>query len=169
QNGQFSSTLQLLNLIHHPEISLQLIKFISSNVLVLLCGMIGIIGWRDTITPLLYYPAMLLILSIAMIAEFTGSEESGRRSYKLIFTSFAIAAFAIYFIQYLIWSPVGATAIYSIQGRYLIPLVVAVGLGISGHRQNPQVYARLSAIVVTAQMLTCICLPYAIYVRYYSR
>lgn len=167
-SGHYSASPQLLNLMRNPEIILKLINFLLTTSVATLSSVIGLVGWRDTMVPLLYYPAMMLVLLIAAIAELAGYERSGRCSHLLVFASSTIAAFAIYLIAYLLWSPLGATVIYNVQGRYMLPLAVALGLGLHGHRPSPTTYTRLTAIVISSQILTCVCLPYSIYVRFYS-
>ncbi|MDE3201120.1 MAG: DUF2142 domain-containing protein [Acidobacteriota bacterium] len=167
QGGQYSASLQLWNLIHHPELAFQLVQFSVATALATLAAIIGLVGWRTTMVPLLYYPAMMSILAIATAAEIAGHEETGRKIHRLIFASFAITVLAIYFIEYLTWTEVGAAVIFGVQGRYFLPVAIALGLGIHGHRPSNQTFNRLAAVVIAAQLLTCICLPYSIYMRFY--
>ena len=57
--------------------------------------------------------------------------------------------------------------IYNLQGRYLIPLLIAAGVGLPSSDDSPTVYRYLTLIVVSAQLLTLVQLPRAIFARYY--
>jgi uncharacterized membrane protein len=86
----------------------------------------------------------------------------------LILTAALFSAAGVFFIQYLIWSPVGSPVIYNLQGRYLIPVLIVGGVGLPSSDDSPKTYRYLTLIVVLAQLLTMVQLPRAIFARYYS-
>lgn len=160
--------MQLLNVIHHPGLAAKLLGYIGDHTSEYIAGMIGNLGWLDTVMPFVYYVAILLVLGIGVRTEMA----NGRRLPKSAPLYFFVAAFTsvtgIFVIEYLIGAPVGATGIYTVQGRYFIPLFIAVAVGLPRVGDAGKDYEYVTAIAVGAQLITAVVLPIALLARYYG-
>lgn len=167
--GVVNAKLQLLNLIHHPGIVVPVSGFAIGHAAEYIAATIGILGWLDTPLPSLYYLAMLLVLLLACAAEFAqGARLKKSTTAILLLSPFATLA-AVFLIEYLTWTPVGAPAIHGVQGRYFIPLAIAAGVGLPRlGRQNGVRHCWPTVVVILSQLLTVVCLPQVIMGRYYQ-
>jgi len=167
-HGVFDAKLQLINLLHHPAILIQVCESAIKQSVFVLFSTIGILGWLDTVMPFTYYLALSLVLMVCCFAELNRGLKIKKSLSALILTAALFSAAGVFFIQYLIWSPVGSPVIYNLQGRYLIPLLIVGGVGLPSSDDSPKTYRYLTLIVVLAQLLTMVQLPRAIFARYYS-
>jgi uncharacterized membrane protein/Tfp pilus assembly protein PilF len=166
-DSHVNAKLQLLNLFHHPGVIPQVIEGTSKYYPVLLKEVIGVLGWLDTHMPDPYYLVMVLMLLVAMVAElaYRGRFKSSATTILLLAAS---SAFPLVFLsQYLVWTPVGELAVEGVQGRYLIPLMIAGCVGLPRLIPSDRVYRLATAAVVLSQPLTLIYLPKVIIDRYY--
>ena len=93
--------------------------------------MVGVLGKLDLLLPDLLYPLWYVALAVALASVLVNTAAMPdwgrvpRVAYGSLWGAACIAAavFAIYFSQYLAWSPVGADGIAGVQGRYFIPLL----------------------------------------------
>ncbi len=166
--GPVDAKLQLVNLLHHPGMLGNLLSYAFQHRTEYIAQFIGCLGWLDTVMPGIYYLAMILVFAVAVLAEMS----HGRRPAKSV-TVLSIAACcagvaAVLLVEYLIWTPVGAAAIYGVQGRYFIPLVIAVAVGLPRLGNSLKDQEVLTAIVVAAQLITVAVLPHVIMARYYT-
>ena len=166
--GVFDAKLQLINLLHHPAILIQVCESVIKQSVFVLFSAIGILGWLDTVLPLSYYLAISLVLMVCCFAELNRGLKFNKSLSALVLTATFFSAAGVFFIQYLIWSPVGSPVIYNLQGRYLIPLLIAAGVGLPSSDDSPKTYRYLILIIVLAQLLTMVQVPRAIFARYYS-
>jgi uncharacterized membrane protein len=155
-------------LLHHPAILIQVCESATKQSVFVLFSTIGILGWVDTVMPFSYYLAITLVLTVCCFAEMHRGLRLNKSLSALILAAAFLSAAGVFFIQYLIWSPVGSPVIYNLQGRYLIPLLIAAGIGVPSSDDSPKMYRYLTLIVVVAQLLTMIQIPRAIFARYYS-
>jgi uncharacterized membrane protein len=160
--------MQLINLLHHPHIVVPMLGWILHHTTYYIAGVIGILGWLDTPMPALYYLAMMLVLAGAIFAELARGPAIPRGVTALIFFAALVGIAGVFFIEYLDYTPVGGTESYGTQGRHLIPLLVAAAAGLPCLVHSPKMYARATAIVVAAQLITVVVLPRVIMARYYA-
>ncbi len=165
--GVVDAKLQLLNLFHHPGMVAVLAAYVFRHAAVYFAGMVGVLGWLDTPMPPAYYLAMALVLPAACLAEFARGGKVKRSVTVLLLVSPLAALAAVFLIEYLTWTSVGAPAIYGVQGRYGIPLAIAAGVGLPPLAGSAKISERATAIVVLSQLLTLVCLPQVIMTRYY--
>jgi len=165
--GAVDAKLQLLNLFHHPGTVAVLAGYVFRHAAVYFAGMVGVMGWLDTPMPPSYYLAMVLVLLTACLAELALGGKVKRSATALLLVSPLAALAAVFLIEYLTWTWVGAPAIYGVQGRYGIPLAIAAGVGLPPLAGSAKIRERATAIVVLSQILTLVCLPRVIMARYY--
>ncbi len=166
--GNVDPKMQLIYLLHHPHIVVTLLSYIVHQVNYFVAGVIGMLGWLDTQMPGPYYLAMVLVLATAVLAELARGRANARGVTALIFFAALVGIAGVFFIQYLIYTPVGGTGFYGVQGRHLIPLLIAAAVGLPSLSNARQTYERATAIVVLAQLLTVAVLPHVIMARYYA-
>jgi uncharacterized membrane protein len=166
--GLVDPKMQLTNLFFHPGIVAGLLSYAAHHTAEYIAGVIGYLGWLDTLMPPMYYLAMILVLVLAGIGEMS----YGPRCAKTVTVLFSIAGiagiFAVFLVEYLIWTPVGAPGIYGVQGRYFVPLIVATAVGLPRLDNSARTYERVTAILVAAQLITVLVLPKVILARYYG-
>lgn len=165
---QADPKMQLIYLLHHPHIVVPLLGYIAHHTVFYIAGVIGDLGWLDTLMPPAYYLAMLLVLVAAIVAELTHSPTIPRRASMIILGSSFLGLAGVFLINYLIFAPVGGEGFDAVQGRHMIPLLVAAPVGLPRLQDSRQDYERATAVVVLAQLLTVAVLPHVIMARYYT-
>lgn len=166
-NGVVNPKLQLLNLFHEPAIVASLARYAVRHAAEYIAGMIGFLGWLDTLFPASYYLAMVLVVLTSCIAELAHGKTAKRSvTFLLLASSFATIV-AVFLVEYLIWNPVGVPAIYGVQGRYFIPPAIAAGVGLPRFSESTRTYRWATAVVVLSQLLTLVSVPQVIMGRYY--
>ena len=166
--GNVDPKMQLIYMLHHPHVVVPLLGYIVHQAAYYIAGVVGILGWLDTLMPAPYYLAMLLVLVAAIVAELARGSTNPRRGDVLIPFAALVGVAGVFFIQYLVFTPVGGTGFYGVQGRHLIPLLVVAAAGTPCLGNSPKTYERATAIVVLAQLLTVAVLPHIITARYYG-
>jgi uncharacterized membrane protein len=166
--GLVDPKMQLNNLLHHPGIVGDLLGYAAHHTVEYIAGVIGYLGWLDTLMPSLYYLAMILVLALATIAEMAHGPRLAKSVTVLLSAAGVTGVVAVFLVEYLIWTPVGAPGIYGVQGRYFIPLIIAVAVGLPRLGNSVKAYERVTAIVVAAQLITVVVLPQVILARYYG-
>jgi len=159
--------LQLAFLLHHPSIVVTLLASVVHQTGLYLASTVGVLGWLDTVMPASYYLAMLLVLATAILAEVASGRAISRVAVATILFATFVSVAGVFFTSYLMFSPVGATGLYGVQGRYFIPLIIAAAVGLPCLRNSQRFCERATAIVVLAQLLTVAVLPHVIMARYY--
>jgi hypothetical protein len=101
----------------------------------------GVLGTLDLVLPSLWYQAAGLAALAAAGADWLRGAECGRgvgwAGAAAIALGVAGSVQAIYLLQYLSWTPVGATLIEGVQGRYFLPLLPFVGVALAASRRAP--------------------------------
>ena len=167
-NWAVNPKLQLLNMLHDPAIVVSLAGFAVSHAALYIAGMIGILGWSDTLFPATYYLAMVLVVLTACIAELAHGKTAKKSLTLLLLASIFATIVAVFLIEYLTWTPVGVPEIIGVQGRYFIPLAIAAGIGLPRLLESATTYRWATAVVVLSQLLTLVAVPQVIMGRYYQ-
>lgn len=169
-SGDVNARAQMLHLIRHPGLIPVIVwDTLRRHIVGYVAGMIGNLGWIDTPMPFAYYGAMAAVLLLALIGETAAGGRTSGRAIAVILSAAFLATAAVFFVEYLIWTPVGAHIVDGIQGRYLIPLAMAAGIGLPRLIRREGGYRWAALIVVVAQLLTFLYLPRVIIARYYLR
>ena len=167
-SGPVDPKLQLLYMFHHPG-GLSAALGRSQFYITCAAGIIANLGWLDTKMPFFYYLVMALVLLIAMIGEMAYKGRFRSSAMASILLATPCAAAGITLSAFLLWDPVGSGIVLGVQGRYLIPLVIAVGVVLPPLHRSDRMYRWATAVVVCSQVITFTQLPWAIIKRYYLR
>jgi uncharacterized membrane protein len=160
--------LQLAFLLNHPHIVTALLSSVVHQTGYFIATTVGDLGYLDTPMPAPYYFGMLLVLAIAILAEFADGRDFSRSAVALILCASFFSVAGVFLSSYLLFSPVGSEGLYGVQGRYFIPLAIAAAVGLPCVSYSPKIYERATAIVVLAQLLTVAMLPHVVLARYYG-
>ncbi|MBB6262632.1 putative membrane protein [Paenochrobactrum gallinarii] len=117
---------------------------------------VGIFGWLDTPMPKWYYLAMIAAISIATIAHIFEIKTNDKPLQLSLFSSCVIYSAAVFASLYLYYTPVGAPAVYGVQGRYL--LVSAIILSVA----TPSIMRGHQSMILTVPVIWLIQLICAI-------
>ena len=167
-SGTVDPKSQFSFLFHHPEV---LRGTLSSGHFYITrsAGIIANLGWQDTKMPFYYYPVMVSVLLIAMTGEMAYKGRFRRSAMASILLAALCAAAGIFLAAYLLWDPVGSVVLWGVQGRYLIPLIIAVGVVLPPLTRSDRIYRWATVGVVCGQIVTLFQLPQTIIQRYYLR
>ena len=89
----------------------------------LLQQIVGVLSWLDLPLPRWFY-------SMAIVALVSGTALSSRSSLAtgtgpiVACTVIVTAILGIFALQFMVWTPVGATLVHGVQGRYFIPILI---------------------------------------------
>ncbi len=130
---------------------------------------IGQLGWLDISLPGHYRLMAVAALTLAGLSAWrAGQGYWSQRQALLLGLVVAAAALLMFAIQYLTWTPVGATLVEGVQGRYFLPLALILGVVFvrpwwSGSR------AALvgSCLVAVFPVVTIVVMLHVILLRYY--
>jgi hypothetical protein len=161
--------MQILALAHHPWILLPVMGNTCQYIGDYARSFIGVLGWLDTYMPGPYYAIMILMLLVALAGETLYTGRFGNRAARIVFLATLFTVASVFFIEYLVWTPVGALVVEGVQGRYLIPLAIAAGIALPCVAKWDWGYRWATALVVLCQPLTFLYLPKVIIERYYLR
>jgi uncharacterized membrane protein len=167
-SGIVDPKLQLLNLFRHPGTVREVLGD-GHLYITRAASIIANLGWQDTKLPSFYYWLMALVLLTAMIGEMAYKGKFRISALFLTVLATLCAASGIFLTAYLLWDPVGSGIVLGVQGRYLIPLVVAIGFVLPPLTRSDRIYHWATVVVVCGQVATLIQLPWAIIQRYYLR
>lgn len=167
-------TAQALRLLAHPaKIAPLVIDTFKFSGDLFLRGFIGQLGWLDVDMPHFYNVIALseLLLGTILAALTLRGISMGRGTRLTLALVILIAAAAIFALQYLTWTKVGAPIIDGVQGRYFLPLaMLSVGLLASSGRPVARAPATLWLPMVPVGLfpvLTIIIVIHALIWRYY--
>lgn len=95
---------------------------------------VGVLGWLDTPLPQRFYPAAEIVVGLGALGAVAFGGK-GWRMTRIAAAPVALAtAAAVFFALYVAWTDVDAATIEGVQGRYLYPPVLALGLLLAGPR-----------------------------------
>ena len=160
--SQIDSHQQLLFVLHHITAMPSLFyNTILADDQIITTGMIGIVGWNSALIP-----TWLAAVSFSgvMLATFYDSEKVFRDNKVILVTALLglLAFFAIFVTFYIAYTPVGASLIVGVQGRYFdatlvyilagLPLLIPLKVGIP-ERIVPIFFGCLSALVAVITVM----------------
>ncbi|MFD2676332.1 DUF2142 domain-containing protein [Camelimonas lactis] len=107
---------------HIPSIAFNTLEFYAIGYLQ---QIVGVLGNLDTPLPQWYYGLAVAPVFAAMLGDYMRPQNSMRmRDAWLILGLCVVVAAAIFAAQYLSWTPVGASRVEGVQGRYFIPVLL---------------------------------------------
>jgi len=161
---------QLQVLLHHPSLFWRLpwAALLQDGGL-WFTQMLGQLGLLDLPVP----TALLVLCAIALAAGLLAAvRPMPGPARPLVWAAAPLCILAILIAEYLSWTPVGATAIEGMQGRYLIPLLPFLALGMPSWPapERLAVLGRACLVpVVAAGLATAAALPILVTLTYYLR
>ncbi len=139
-------------------------------------AMLGWIGWSQVtiILPDALYPFYLWIFGLLLaLSALAPGNRPGWRLKTGMALALAGTILAVFLLQYLTFSAVGAGQVDGIQGRYFAPLALLLGLVMPsvGQRLPLRLQTALPAmnaiLLATGGIVTAVALPYAVMMRVY--
>ena len=103
-----------------------------------LFSFIGQLGWVDVELPRPYYLAATAQLAGAFLLAAMLTRRPGMAAPLTIVLAVLASAGAVFLIQYLTWTPIGAPAIDGVQGRYFLPLAALLAGLVPGRMLLPE-------------------------------
>jgi uncharacterized membrane protein len=99
---------------------------------------IGYLGWLDAPLALWFYLLALASGLAAFVCSAVSEPFKSAPGFRLALAAAALIAIALTFgTLYLAWTPVGASVVEGVQGRYFIPILAILVLSFSGLRPPP--------------------------------
>lgn len=127
---------------------------------------IGILGWLDTLLPVLFYPVLWVGLGICTVLSFSIRSLQEDWPLRALLLTLSLGSVGLVFLALLItWTPHPAALIEGVQGRYFTGpvLIVAYAIGGFGHDKGPVLmWAKRASIAafatasLSAQLVTVI-------------
>ena len=138
-----------------------------------LSTMVGRLGWMDAPLPTWVIVTVLVLLgALALIdrgIEGTQPRPLGALQRGGSLLLFVAGMFAVCASLYLAWTPVGARFVEGVQGRYFLPLLPLLFLGVHLSRApGPRMTAARNAATVGGIALGSVATVVAVYGRYYA-
>ena len=116
--------------------------------------LIGILGWLDTALQSWTYPSLSALLLASFLAPFP-LDSTTRRRVAAICASAAIAYFlCVYLIFYLAWTPINATDIWGVQGRYFVVMLAPIAIAVAALINRAPTESIRAAIAVFSALLS---------------
>ena len=133
---------------------------------ILFRGFIGQIGWLDVQLPRFYN--WLAVLQLTLVSVLVARAVRIAPILQITATLILLAsAGAIFAIQYLSWTPVGALVIDGVQGRYFLPLALLSVPVLTSAGAAPAPLRSLQFLVAIFPVLSIAIVMRAIVTRYY--
>lgn len=133
---------------------------------------IGRLGWLDTPLPPGYLWLAGWLLIVALLLAASGPRVlPPRRAWGLlglVVLAMAISTVLLFAVQYLTWDVVGAPIIDGVEGRYFIPLALALGVALPGLLPlSYRLRTGLLVVVAATPALGIVMTMHAVIIRYY--
>ncbi len=166
--GKIDVQKQLAFVIHHPLVfSKTLIKMLlhSNRYVTSFSG--GVIGWLDTKLP---RPIVLGNLAALVAAVFLSQKRrrTPRGGVAVIYIAALVSAFAIFFLLYLQWNPVGRHFIDGVQGRYFLPLLPVIAVCLPARALKGDKQALVELALISWGVLSAIITVFFVWQRYWA-
>lgn len=169
----FNSKLQVAHVLSHPIKFIGLFfNFDGPAIENFFKMFVGVLGWLDLTFPIDYYHAAYVIAFLAFISIFKFNIHD---SIKLRIALFCVAAatiLAVLTAQYITWTPLDATYLGGMQGRYIIPVFPFLALAASLSIKEDTISKMRQYILIPILLfpiLTALVLADGIINRYYLR
>jgi uncharacterized membrane protein len=143
----------------------------------------GNFGYLDTPLPYSYYYFSLVVLSVVFFSSMISYKSNLVGSNNLVYKSLLLVVLfvticGVYLVLYVSWTPVGASVISGVQGRYLIPVALFICLlGKDCSKENYDMNKVLNfeiivakgqkALLLTFCIVTSLVIPWTVAVRHY--
>jgi uncharacterized membrane protein len=145
---------QAVRLLHHP--------FVFVSVLEASLGqwwhsyvqsMVGVFGWMDTRLPIWFIEKASWAMPLGLLSAAV-PEAAGRRWIcSLAIVAALGSALAVFLSLYLIWSPLRSAVVLGVQGRYFLPLLPVLALGMPNLGRWATVFRPAALLAVVALAL----------------
>jgi uncharacterized membrane protein len=169
----YNSKLQVAHIVSHPFKFLGLFFNFDTNGIALVFRMIvGVLGHLDLQFPIDYYHTAYIITFIAFISTLNINLHDNIRFRLCLFGVAFITLLAVMTSQYVIWTPLYATYLGGMQGRYIIPILPFLALSIAFSIKEEKVTKFRSwalIIILLFPILTSIVIADGIINRYYFK
>jgi uncharacterized membrane protein len=118
---------------------------------------IGVLGWLDVRIPMLFiYLGYVSILLVLLYENFINKHKIGYKQRIILLLVSSLMMFLVYLSQYLSWAAVGSEYCGSIQGRYFIPILPLLFLGLMIIPIKLRVLLPLSLVICITVLLGAI-------------
>jgi len=133
--------------------------------------LIGVLGWLHIVLPNWVYATWTTVLAFAILALLTEAGPTAGPAMAMqlgaALLGMALSVWAIVLAQYLAWTPVGAAEIEGLQGRYYLPLLPFLAVGVPA--LAPMRLRGLAAVPLVAGALGTVAVPVTVALASYLR
>ena len=106
---------------------------------------VGVLGWLDTPLPMSYYAATAVMLLLAVLASLPDQQSLDGVARRLAAGILLLGAIgAVFLLEYLSWTPVGARVVEGVQGRYFLPIMPFLVLVLPRRRVRAHTWVRVA-------------------------
>ena len=137
-NSDHSPVGQVSWMLHHPlEAISTLALSMSEGAAWYGKGMVGILGWGDMPLSAWFYVLAGIACGLAALSAFTAPVRPSVRIRLACLLGAAIGVVLVFAALYIGWTSVGAPRVAGVQGRYFLPLLPLLLIGLSGWVRLP--------------------------------
>ena len=164
--------LQTQFLIHEPlQFLVVVIRSLNNQFVLWSEGAIGILGWMTLYLPVVFY-FFWLMLSTYLLYKSTSIDRHSSPSTAIGLAAVIGSFISICVSMYIYFSPLRSNVVLGVQGRYLIPLVIAVAFSLSLSsaqvQGKPQSLSRFqNSLVFALPVLSCYVTVCSLLYRYW--
>lgn len=164
-NSNYSGQISFI-LTHPISYLFVLVKTLFIKTPRIIITMIGVLGWQDTRLDFLTYMLYPILIILSIITE---KAEFKFEKWQLCLIFFDIlATIGIIFTEvYIIWSNVGSSIIYGLNGKYFTPLMLPLSLLFYG-KFKPKASENIKVLIYLAIILILISSDLSIIHRFYG-
>jgi uncharacterized membrane protein len=150
---------------HFFQLAPDLISFVMKKMPFYFHSFIGVLGWLDTSLSLLCYVLFTLVSLFVIFSRPNGTEENTPTWIAVLafFGPIALTSLSVY----LTWNLPGSHELGGIQGRYFLPVVVALAFSPFRIGLSPKAYRYGSITVLTLILVVHVGALSALYHRYW--
>lgn len=124
-----SASAQMLYMLFHPvDAANALLWTLRQDGGHFLRQMVGVLGWLDTVLPEGFYRVAGIVTLCAILCDLMSGKPLGWPVRGLTAFIVLTASLCILIVQYLTWTAVGDAKVDGVQGRYFLPIILAVGM-----------------------------------------
>lgn len=152
--GVGQETFSLSDFFRRPStvLTVYLVTFVNAFNMPELSTMLGRqLGWLDIYINEGYMYAFFALLCAAAFAEYAGAEKPTKLQRLVMLGAFAFMWLLVMTAMLLDWTPVSAGAIQGIQGRYALPILPLLLLGMNNSRVK--VVGKIDRVIPAAEVI----------------